>query len=218
MAHVYKRLDWCMIDVNTDTGQVLLQERWKYNWLVRGSLRAWTEQEKTYFHTRADRAIWDAWSNRVRLDVEGRSLVARSFSRSGMTLNLDIERVTSNEHWNVTVWKIAPGAYQQSEVFWTSRRITLDINDFIERELCHGSGAARTCTRQVPVAHEFGHAAGNTAVLDRGDEYGESSTHRLDRDSILNSGRQLRLRHFRTIIDELNTMIPDCNFAVRSLG
>jgi hypothetical protein len=73
------------------------------------------------------------------------------------------------------------------------------------------------CRDQVVVEHEFGHAAGNTAVLDRGDEYRRKSPHVSDKDSMLNIGNQLRDRHFTTIIEDLNTMITDCTFSVGTI-
>jgi len=34
---------------------------------------------------------------------------------------------------------------------------------------------------------------------------------------VVDSGNQLRSRHFRTILEEMNRMIPDTRFSVRSL-
>lgn len=78
-------------------------------------------------------------------------------------------------------------------------------------------GVPKGCYKQKPVVHEFGHAAGNTVVLGRGDEYPAASTHRNDYASMMNAGSQLRDRHFRTILDELNSMIPGTTFSIKSI-
>jgi hypothetical protein len=112
--------------------------------------------------------------------------------------------------WTVTVKKIAPGDFAQSSVVWNSRTITLDTNDINARTI----SASRPTNQQFPAAHEFGHAAGNTAVLGRGDEYPATSPHAGDFRSMMNQGSELRNRHFDTIIEELNTMIPNTTFQV----
>lgn len=182
--------------------------------MLQPPLSPWTLEEKRNFHNRADRNIWAAWSNRARFNVTGTSGFARRFQASGVSINLDIRWVTANEHWNVTVWKIPANQLRISNVRWNSRTIELDTNDFTTRVFNNAAGAT---TRQIPVAHEFGHAVGNTAVLNRGDEYNNTSPHVNDNASILHSGSQLRDRHFITIIDEMNTMIPNCTFSVRSV-
>ena len=218
MSHVVKNLPWCVIDIDTTVGRVFFQQRWKYRWERKAAMSAWTLGEKRDFHNRADRQIWAAWSNRVRFKTNGSSPFARRFGARGVPVNLDIRWVTSNEHWNVSVWKIPTTDFQTSSVQWAARKIKLDTNDFNSRTHCTGAGAAAVCTKQIPVAHEFGHAAGNTFVLGRGDEYKASSTHLGDQGSILNAGSQLRDRHFQTIIDEMNSMIPDCTFSVLSVS
>ena len=216
MGHVVKNTNWCVIDIDTRTGQIFFQQRWRYHWNVIAGLTAWTLAEKRDFHNRADRSIWAAWSNRARFNVTGTSAFARRHRAAGVPINLDVRWVTASEHWNVNVWKIAPGSFRTSNIIWNTRTINLDTNDFVTRNLCN-SALPRVCTNQVPVAHEFGHAAGNTGVLGRGDEYPAGSPHQGDQSSILNSGSQLRNRHFRTILDQMNTMIPGTTFSVRSV-
>jgi hypothetical protein len=69
----------------------------------------------------------------------------------------------------------------------------------------------------MPIAHEFGHALGNTSVLNRGDEYKPGNANVADNASILNVGHALRIRHFRTILDELDKMIAGTTFTVRTV-
>jgi hypothetical protein len=80
----------------------------------------------------------------------------------------------------------------------------------------HGATAPRET--QVPVAHEFGHAIGNTAVLSRGDEYRPTSPNVADHQSIMHHGHRLRSRHFQTILDEMNQMISGARFSVASVS
>lgn len=214
MGHVVKDLPWCVIDVNTTGGRIFLQQRWKYTWTRAAGQSAWALQEKRDFHNRADRYIWAAWSNRAVFGVTGTSSFARRFRARGVPINLDIRWVTGNEHWKVTVKKIAAAAHETSSILWTPRTIKLDTNDFKTRTF--GNGPAPS-TGQVPVAHEFGHTIGNTSVLNRGDEYRATSPNRNDHSSIMNHGSQLRSRHFQTILDEMNTMIPNCTFSIRSV-
>lgn len=213
MGHVVREVAWCVIDLDTTVGRIFLQERWLYVWEVDAGQPAWTLEEKRAFHTRVDRAIWAAWSNRVTMNVEGASSFARSFRGKPIPINLDIRWVTSNPHWTVHVTKVARGTFRQSNVEWNNHVINLDTEDFSTRTF--QNGAARDT--QVPVAHEFGHTIGNTAVLNRGDEYRDTSPNKNDHGSIMNQGHHLRERHFRTIIEELNKMIPNTAFSVRSV-
>ncbi|NOQ64430.1 MAG: hypothetical protein GQ582_07950 [Methyloprofundus sp.] len=167
MGHIVSRLPWCDIDINTTSGHVFLQQKWNYSWLTKPGGGTWTPTEKTAFHNRADTYIWAAWSNRVTLGVSGASDFTRRFAAKGVSLNLDIRRVTANEHWNVNVKKILSSDFERSNVLWNSRVINFDTNDFKTKPSC--SGTPRVCQNQTTVVHEFGHAVGNTWRLNRGD-------------------------------------------------
>jgi hypothetical protein len=215
VAHIVRDTAWCVIDIDTSTGRVFLQQRWNYTWVVRPPMALWTPAEKSSFHKKADHSIWNAWSNKAKLKVTGTAKFARTFNGKGLPINLDIRRVTAKHHWLVNVTKVPTGAFVTSSVRWNSRQINLDTNDFATRKFSHSTVPRKT--QQVPVAHEFGHAAGNTSVLNRGDEYKSTSPHVNDQGSILHSGNQLRARHFLTILEEMNKMIPNCTFSVLSV-
>lgn len=220
MAHIVRNAAWCEIDLDTAAGVIFLQLKWHYTWLVRPPLLPWSLAEKRGFHNSVDRAIWASWSNRVNLSVSGAADFAQRFRATRIRINLDVRWVLSGQQWDVTVTKIADNAFATSSVVWNSRTITLDSNDATPVRRCTTpatAGATPVCHRQIPAAHEFGHAAGNTAVLSRGDEYHSHSTHTADDSSIMNIGNQLRGRHFTTILEELNAMIPNCTFAVAAL-
>ena len=212
MGHVTRETPWCTIDLNTTTGQILLQQRWQYHWMPEG-FGPWILAEKRNFHSRSDRIIWAVWSNRARLTVSGSSDVARRLAGRSAPVNLDVRWTLANPHWNVFVHKVAAGVQYPSEVFWNVRRINLGSRDFAPVNF----GTAVHPRRQPTVAHEFGHAAGNTSVLSRGDEYRLTSPHHADQRSIMHTGAQLRARHFRTIIEEMNQMIPGTIFALPTL-
>ncbi len=129
-----------------------------------------------------------------------------------MPINLDIRWVLTGQHWTVNVTKVPQGKFYPSQVFWAQRAIQLGSRDYatVQRTV---NGQKRS---QRTVAHEFGHSAGNTGMLKRGDEYpkksGPASPHVKDDQSIMHVGEQLRDRHFITITEELNQMIPGTTF------
>jgi hypothetical protein len=64
MSHVTLEASWCTIDIDTEAGKVVVIERWQYVWNVASArVPRWTLAEKRAFHARAEREIWNAWSN-----------------------------------------------------------------------------------------------------------------------------------------------------------
>ena len=203
MGHVTASTDWCTIDVDTDTGQIVFQQRWQYDW-IEWHEPVWTLAEKRRFHARADVMIWGVWSNRGWFKAVGGSPFARNFAGRQLPISFDIQWVTSNRHWFVDAVKVPAGFRRYgSRIEWPQRRVYICSEDF-KRDR-HGGGI---------VAHEFGHAIGNTGVLKRGDEYRPTSPHHSDKASVMNTGRRVRPRHFRTIIEAMNKMIVGTTFEV----
>ena len=214
MPHVVKDIGWGIIDIVVHESRVFFQQRWNYNWQAQVPMRAWSLTEKRAYHKKVDQQIWASWSNRVKLSVSGTSSFARKFSRTKLPVNLDVRWVLKDPHWDVTVWKVPDNATDRAEVFWTARKITLFSTDLAPSRVCTSASPAVCKSGFQTVPHEFGHAAGNTGVLSRGDEYNAGSPHLADTDSILNIGRKLRARHFTTLLEEMNKMIPNTTFAV----
>jgi hypothetical protein len=81
MGHHIARETWGVVDFDTISGCIFVQENWHYNWKSwPGVTASWTQEEKQAIHTLIDREIWGVWSNRVRLSVVGeKSILARRF-------------------------------------------------------------------------------------------------------------------------------------------
>lgn len=217
MSHIVRKTDWGEFDIDVNKARVFFQQRWKYSWQVKAAapaLAAWTLKEKRAFHHQVDQQIWASWSNKVTLRVSGTSDLAKKLKSKRLPIDLDVRWVLKDEHWNVTVWKNPSTDMPHNSVQWTARTIELHTSKMKPYEACTDA-TPKVCTvgfKSVP--HEFGHAIGNTSVLGRGDEYASDSPHLADTDSILNIGRQLRERHFKTMLEEMNKMVPNTTFEV----
>lgn len=72
MGHLVAKEDWGVVDLNTTTGRVFVQEDWLYTWLLYpGVASHWTLAEKRLFHHRVDIGVWKLWSNHLILNVSG---------------------------------------------------------------------------------------------------------------------------------------------------
>lgn len=212
MGHVVKKLDWCEIDIDTTKGRIFLQQRWKYDWKVRLGQNAWTPSQRRKFHNSVDKQIWKAWSNRVRLNVTGDGGFAKRFRSRGIPIDLDVKWVLKDQQWDVTVWKLPKGVFEHSTVNFGTRKIKLNTNTATKERRACNRATPKVCREGFRSAtHEFGH------TLDNDDEYGSDSAHFADSRSILNIGQQLRVRHFNTIINALNTMMKDVTFSIGSI-
>ena len=133
-------------------------------------------------------------------------------------MNFDIKKVTSGGHWKVTVTKVPKGSKSPtSSVDWNGQKITLDSEDTKLRDL---QGTGKKKDKQSPFAHEFGHAVGNSkhGPAGHGDEYKASSPFHEEKKSMMNIGNQLQKRHADHLIMELNKMIKDTTFTVKSVS
>jgi hypothetical protein len=208
MGHVTRDTGRADIDLNTATGQIFSAQKWKYIWRVSPNMPAWTLREKQFFHRRADLMVWNIWSNRAVFSVTGNSDFAKRFSGKNLPVNFDVNWVLADAHWVVYAIKVPAGDLtHNTRVEWATKEIFLCTEDFSTTS--HSGGV---------IAHEFGHSMGNTYVLNRGDEYKPISPHHGDSTSVMNVGKVLRTRHFRTMIEEMNLMIPNTTFSVKTLA
>jgi hypothetical protein len=242
VGHVVRDTGRWVLDIDTTKGYVFLQTRWQYSWLTSGAVSNWTYREMKKFHDQVDRHIWSSWSNRAKLRVAGAADFCKRFAGKDIPIDLDVKWVTKDPHWQANITKVPPGTFVTSNIVWNTKTVNLDTEDvnstvkcndvpnvgaealyaalpdwLADHNLVKSALTQNVCHNQVPAAHEFGHVAGNTGVLNRGDEYNRTSPHIRDAASIVNIGSQLRDRHFQTILDELNVMIPGCTFSVHSI-
>jgi len=212
MTTYSKKTDRMDLYVNDKTGTILVQLKWKYSWATSKGTKRWTFTEKAAFHQAADKLIWQIWSDKITLNVGGSSELAKKYKSKGLKVNFDIRWVISGAHWDVSVTKIPVGKFKGSSVNWNKREATLDTED-INPVVRKNAGKSHT---QYPVAHEFGHAVGNSIFASskmHGDEYKQSSSYFSDKSSIMNIGSQIRKRHIDYILSQLNGMIPNTVFS-----
>lgn len=214
MGYYSKYTDRMDIHIEESRVTILIKQKWKYNWLNSIDTSLWTYYEKRKFHKQVDAIIWNSWGNYFYLKVEGTSVFAKRNAKKRWDVNFDIKWVHQAEHWMVNVTKY-PHDYignPTSNVLWRSRKINLDTKDISWRKRVKTYGNFY----QYPIAHEFGHAVGNTVNLHsnmHGDEYKLHSSYFNDKNSLMNIGNELRDRHLDYVISELNTMIPNSKFS-----
>lgn len=203
------RMDF-LIDESRKT--ILIKQKWKYSWLNAPGTSTWLYLEKKDFHAEVDKLIWNSWGSFFKLKTTGTSTFANNHNLTRWNVDFDIEWVTSNEHWEVEVTKIPSKTFSGSKIIWSSRKIILDTEDTSQVKRNEGG----VDYFQTPVVHEFGHAAGNSIVSIpgmHGDEYKVSSSFYHDKQSLMNIGSDLRIRHLDYILTQLNSMIPNTSFS-----
>jgi len=215
MGYYSKYIDRMDIHIEEGRGTILIKQKWRYSWLNSMNTSRWTYSEKQKFHKEVDNLIWNSWGEHFFLKVRGSSDFAKRNTKKRWDVNFDIEWVTYAEHWKVNVTKYPSNQVGiiTSSVKWNLKEITLDTLDTRKRKIPIGGNNYH----QYPVAHEFGHAAGNSIFATRGmhgDEYRSSSPYIRDRNSIMNAGMELRDRHLDYLIRQLNTMITNSSFSI----
>lgn len=198
--------------LNTRNSTVLVQQKWKYNWLNESNTTTWTQQQKRDIHHSLDALIWQQWAGHYRVHATGSSDFARDNRRTVFTINFDITWVTLDHHWTVNMTKTT-NPRTISSVSWGRRIINLDSLDTRIKTV----GGIRG---QRGITHEFGHAVGNTRHAfsgNHGDEYPAASRFSRDRASIMNHGSELRQRHLDFVLRELQSLIPNTVFHFNAL-
>jgi hypothetical protein len=213
MAHIVRRPAWGVIDLDTVSGHVFVQEQWRYLWHTEAGASPWTLAERRRFHRTADAHIWGRWSNRLRLQAQG----AHPLATRGQPLpvEFDVRWVLTGGHWTVHVTKLLAGsASPRSYVDFAGRTIHLDTLDTVPHGVGNDAGQSRDGFYTIP--HEFGHTlptrSGSGLPVD--DEYNAGHAQLADTDSLMNIGGRIRSRHVRAVLDELDSMLPECRFEV----
>ena len=212
MSYHTKKTPRMDIHIEGNRGTILIKQNWQYNWLLDACSSAWTYEQKRAFHNRVDEIVWNSWGKHFFLKCTGKGAFAKTHAATKWDVNFDIGWATATGHWKVNVTKVSGGEPSpRSNVKWRAREINLDTLDLRVNRRTRGG---RTY-RQRTVAHEFGHAVGNTGSLAKyhGDEYRSDSKYLADKQSMMNVGQQLRDRHLAFILDQLNTMLPGVKFS-----
>lgn len=209
MGHLVAREPWGVIDLDTQTGQIVVREDWHYLWYRwPGVTAAWTDAEKRAVHRGVDRGVWQIWSHRLPVNVRARTGSPPPFGAHAR-VSFDIRWTLVQGHWRVTVWKMPPGTgptdLHRSFVNESLRVVELNTADLVPREAGNDAGKSRNTFLTPP--HEFGHTMSNP------DEYNLGSPHLGDTDSLINIGRRIRGRHLHLLIDALNRMAPQWRFS-----
>lgn len=225
--HVQRSLPWVDIYIDRYNPRVRLVQKWKYDWksiYKKESNLHWSEAEKAQFHQSAEKIIRDAWSRKAKLSVTGTSEYAERYRARNVIIHTRIIPVESGQHWTVEVKKEASGRYYSPKMSWGERRIWLNRDSTVD--VNHSRGAGKPVYTQNTISHEFGHTLNNvgshsfpqnlTTQFVDGDEYQSTSNFYNDEKSIMNIGNQIRRRHFKSVVDALNTMIPDTTFEVKN--
>lgn len=213
MGHLVAEEDWGIVDLDTSTGRVFVQEDWLYVWLLyQGVTSHWTLAEKQLFHHRVDIGVWKLWSNKLFLKVNGHA----PFPARRVPINFDVRWKThGTHHWTVLAWKVpqasTPTSPIWSEVDWKVHTVRLSTADILERGAMNKAGKSTPNFRTPP--HEFGH----TMYLP--DEYNlptpqDPSPNLGDVNSIMNVGRQVRARHLALLTTTLNRLMPSARFSI----
>ncbi len=208
MGHVVSRQDWGTIDIDTDTGVILVREDWHYTWHTDPGVQPFSIAQRRAFHRRLDREIWGKWSWHFRVHAKGNAPFAQKFAGKALVLNFDIRWVLHGGQWEVEVVRVAPGTVMnnrtRSNVLFATRHIQLFSLLFQSYTAFSSTGASKPGFRTGP--HEFGH------TLDYPDDYQPTSPYLNDTNSLMNIGQQLRQRHIALVIQTLNTMIHGVTF------
>lgn len=213
MGHITKKTAYFDIDINSESKNILVIQKWKYEWLTNG-FSSWTYEERQKMHKSFEHVIDATWSNNAKVKVSGNSKYAELHNKEIFSITFDVQWITATPfHFKVEVRKVAPKNYENiPNVQWNKNLIQLySVDTTALTKVGAPSG-----TKQKNVAHEFGHAIGNTSAIKgmHADEYKKTSSYFEEKTSIMNVGMQLNKRHFDYLQQELNTMIPNTRFTI----
>ena len=213
MGHVVNKQAWYTIDVNTDTGAIVVREDWQYIWKTDPTepwIKPFTIAEKRAFHRIVDRQIWARWSHQFNLHAVGTAPLVKKFEGRTFPLTFDIRWVLHNPQWTVTVIRVAAkeivSRNKRSQVFFPTRTITLYTHVLNPYETSNSIHETRGGIQPIP--HELGHTFRN------GDEYNAGDLFANDTDSIMNIGHQLRAHHIYSLLADLDHMVPGVTFTL----
>lgn len=217
---VFGETDRMNVMLDTDLKQIVVTQKWKFDWrrkLKDWANENWNERNKDRFKREAIEVIQRMWSSKVYATITGNSPFAQAYSDMQFTVRISIEETFSTGHWNVVVYKTPRAQPQRAYVSWHSKTIRLTTEDVQNnpRTIVNKQKQPVGVTKQYGVAHEFGHALGNIAAYNTGDEYPSNSPYFDDFDSIMNIGNEVRHRHYGYVTQLLEKMLPETKFDIK---
>ncbi len=207
-----KRMDF---EVLGSKKTIWVRQYWNYVYSTKNGASDWTSKEKKKFHKAIEKVIRKAWSGKFILEVSGDSDFAKYFEDKTFKVKFDVDPKSAGAHWKVNAVKVPKGCFNGSVVNWSKQEMTLDTEDMNEVDKGGGPGV-----KQSGAAHEFGHAVGNSkhkGASGHGDEYKKTSAYKAHKKSIMHSGMKVKKRHADYLVSELNKIIPDTRFKVKSV-
>ena len=212
MGHATKKTPYFDIDINSDSKNILVIQKWKYEWLANG-FSEWTYPQKEDYHKKIEKAITSAWNNKAKVKISGTSDFAKENTSKVFTIMFDIKWVITNAHWHVVVCKQNKfDSIKRPVVKWSENKIELYTMDIIPV----GKKGAPKGLLQTNVSHEFGHSIGNHSYIKgmHNDEYRKTSSFYDEKTSIMNFGMEVKVRHFDYLLKILKEMLPNTKFDI----
>lgn len=214
------KTDRMEVVLDTDTGTVMVTQRWKCSFLTFGRHQGrWTEGEKTTFRRRICRVIDEVWGNKayVYLLPGEDNKFNQLYNGKTFIIKVKIEFVDYLEDWNAKIYKARPGDLSDWDAWvdWGAKEIHMTSHAVTEYQNDKLIGSQEPGSRYWIAAHEFGHMLGY--VGEHADEYVPGNPHLRDTLSIMNIGSEVRQRHYRAICDVLHSMCPGSAFGFRML-
>jgi hypothetical protein len=226
------------IYLDLESGQVNLRQRWKVQFIIEHGAADLSLQDKIDYYYKLKSLIWTDWNSRrplpnipgtnadptskaliqllnahngVLFNVKGTSEFAQTFEKVGVPITFDVLLNRSHPHWLVKVYRPKPGnewlEKYRDEVTSSPRVIKLNYANTEPHQVCNEVRPKVCQNGFLTPPHEFGH------TIQSPDEYVRGSRFVKDTNSIMNIGREVRARHFRWILRELNTMLPRTVFS-----
>lgn len=215
---ITKETDRMNITLDTEKKEILVTQKWKYTWQTSVFKNApqWLPGEQDNFRREAHDIIQRLWSNKICFKVK--SLPGKNSEFAGQnagvefSVRVEVRQVEMGEHWKVYVVKVPEVSTENTFVEWDDREIYLTSEDIQHITVDYEAGK----NALYGVAHEFGHAFGNTSYTQQtdGDEYHPDNLFFRDINSIMCIGCEVRGRHFYYLQMMLEEMFPDTEFLI----
>lgn len=221
---VFGESDRMNVTLDTEKREVLVVQKWRFDWtkklcykMALYSLPDWTFEAKAQFTREAFDRIYQLWSNKAYVTVRGNVPFVQAYAGVPFTIRVQVQEVTSGEHWKVKVQKVPLAIDVIPYVLWYKKEIFLTSNSLRSEPMTIYDRDHKNIglTKQYSVSHEFGHAFGNTtksAPTLSGDEYKAGHPDFDDFESIMNIGNEVRRRHYTHVKGLLEQMIPGAVF------